>query len=124
MEVLKRKRMYEKQRVMAREQPFNIDQASFGIELAKANVQTVATRKATNVNLKKTLKNDFDIDKVECLANGMANMNYEFNPIDEALRRSFSTQNDTDQANLDAELELLEDDHGEQTNSKVAIWTQ
>jgi charged multivesicular body protein 5 len=45
MEVLKRKRMYEQQRDMVAGQQFNIDQASFGIESAKASVQTIAAMK-------------------------------------------------------------------------------
>ena len=45
MEVLKRKKMYEQQRDMVAGQQFNIDQASFGIESAQANVQTIAAMK-------------------------------------------------------------------------------
>ena len=48
MEVLKRKRMYETQRDQLAGQQFNIDQAAFGIESAKASVTTVAAMKAAN----------------------------------------------------------------------------
>jgi len=110
MEVLKRKRMYEGQRDMVAGQQFNIDQAAFGIESAKANVQTVAAMKAANKELKKTIKNDLDIDAVEDIADDMAELMEDFNEINEALGRNFATPEDLDEADLDAELELLEDE--------------
>mmetsp|Transcript_16046 Transcript_16046/g.36998 ORF Transcript_16046/g.36998 Transcript_16046/m.36998 type:complete len:217 (-) Transcript_16046:266-916(-) len=110
MEVLKRKKMYESQRDMVAGQQFNIDQASFGIESAKANIQTVAAMKGANQQLKQTMKHDLNIDDVEDLADDMAEMMDEFNEINEALGRNFATPDDIDEADLDAELELLEDE--------------
>jgi charged multivesicular body protein 5 len=114
MEVLKRKRMYEQQRDTVAGQQFNIDQASFGIESAKANVQTVAAMKAANTELKKTLKQDLDIDAVEDLADDMAELMEDFNEINEALGRNFSTPEDLDEADLEAELDLLEEEMEEE----------
>merc|ERR1719232_1035494 len=65
MEVLKRKRMYETQRDQLAGQQFNIDQAAFGIESAKATVGTIAAMKAANTELKATIKNDLKIDDVD-----------------------------------------------------------
>merc|ERR1712183_461167 len=110
MEVLKRKRMYESQRDQVAGQQFNIDQAAFGIESAKANVDTVAAMKATNKELKKTLKNDLNIDDVEDIADDMAEMMEEFEEINMALGSNFATPDDIDEADLDAELEMLEDE--------------
>lgn len=110
MEVLKRKKMYEGQRDMVAGQQFNIDQAQFGIESAKANVQTVAAMKGANAELKRTMKKDLNIDDVEDLADDMAEMMDEFNEINEALAQNFATPDDIDEADLDAELELLEDE--------------
>jgi charged multivesicular body protein 5 len=110
MEVLKRKKMYEQQRDMVAGQQFNIDQASFGIESAKANVQTVAAMKSANTQLKATLKNDLNIDDVEDLADDMVEMMEDFNEINEALGRNFATPEDLDEADLEAELEMLEDE--------------
>lgn len=110
MEVLKRKRMYEQQRDMVAGQQFNIDQASFGIESAKANVQTVAAMKSATTQLKATLKNDLDIDAVEDLADDMAEMMEDFNEINEALGRNFATPDDLSETDLEAELEMLEDE--------------
>ncbi|KAL3918631.1 MAG: hypothetical protein SGARI_007414 [Bacillariaceae sp.] len=110
MEVLKRKRMYEGQRDMIAGQQFNIDQATFGIESAKANVQTVAAMKSAGAQLKSTLKNDLDIDAVEDLADDMAEMMEDFNDINEALGRNFATPDDLSETDLEAELEMLEDE--------------
>lgn len=114
LEVLKRKRLYEQQRDAVAGQQFNIDQAAFGLESAKASITTVAAMKSANKELKKTLKKDLDIDEVEDLADDMAELMEDFNEINEALGRNFATPEDIDEADLDAELELLEDELGEE----------
>jgi len=114
MEVLKRKRMYEQQRDTVAGQQFNIDQASFGIESAKANIETVAAMKAANTELKRTMKKDLNIDEVEDIAEDMAELMDDFNEINDALGRSFATPDYIDEADLDAELELLEDEFEEE----------
>lgn len=119
MEILKRKRMYEGQRDMIAGQAFNIDQTSFGIESAKANVQTVAAMKAANQELKKTLKKDLNVDDVEDLADDMADLMEDFNEINEALGRNFATPDDLDETDLDAELEMLEDELEEDALGEV-----
>lgn len=110
MEVLKRKKMYEQQRDMVAGQQFNVDQAAFGIESAKASVQTIAAMKSANAQLKHTMKNDLDIGAVEDLTDDMAELFEDFNEINEALGRNFATPDDLDEADLDAELEMLEDE--------------
>mmetsp|Transcript_20428 Transcript_20428/g.20813 ORF Transcript_20428/g.20813 Transcript_20428/m.20813 type:complete len:220 (-) Transcript_20428:97-756(-) len=120
MEILKRKKMYESQRDMVAGQQFNIDQTSFGIESAQANVQTIAAMKGAHNELKKTMKNDLNIDDVEDLADDMADMMEDFNEINEALGRNFSTPDDIDEADLDAELELLEDELFEEDIGETA----
>jgi len=89
MEVLKRKRMYENQRDQLAGQQFNIDQAAFGIESAKASVSTVAAMKAANTELKKTIQQDLKIDDVDELADDMAELMDEFQEINEALAQNF-----------------------------------
>jgi len=74
MEVLKRKRMYEKQRDMASAQQFNIDQTAFSLESSKATISTVAAMKAANKDLKNTLRKDLDIDGIDDLADDMAEL--------------------------------------------------
>lgn len=110
MEVLKRKKMYETQRDQLAGQQFNIDQAAFGIESAKATVSTVAAMKAANAELKRTMKHELKIEDVDELAEDMAEMMDEFNEINEALATNFSTPNDIDEADLEAELDMLADE--------------
>jgi charged multivesicular body protein 5 len=81
MEVLKRKRMYEQQRDAASGQQFNIEQTSFGLESAKASIETVAAMKQANKELKRTLKKDLDIDEVDDLADDMAELMEDFNEV-------------------------------------------
>mmetsp|Transcript_3744 Transcript_3744/g.9808 ORF Transcript_3744/g.9808 Transcript_3744/m.9808 type:complete len:222 (+) Transcript_3744:161-826(+) len=120
MEVLKRKKMYESQRDMVAGQQFNVDQAAFGIESAKANVQTIAAMKGANKELKRTMKKDLNIDDVEDLADDMAEMMEDFNEINEMLGSNFATPHDLDEADLDAELEMLEDEMWEEQQEAEA----
>lgn len=110
MEILKRKRMYEQQRDQIAGQQFNIDQANFGLESAKASVQTVAAMKAASKELKNTIRKDLDLNEVDDLADDMAELMDDFNYINEALGRNFATPDDLDEADLDAELEMLGDE--------------
>lgn len=115
MEVLKRKKMYENQRDQLAGQQFNIDQAAFGIESAKATVSTVAAMKAASVEMKHTMKHDLNISDVDELADDMAEMMDEFNEINEALASNWSTPADIDEAELQAELDILADELEEET---------
>mmetsp|Transcript_17988 Transcript_17988/g.34304 ORF Transcript_17988/g.34304 Transcript_17988/m.34304 type:complete len:225 (-) Transcript_17988:104-778(-) len=116
MEVLKRKRMYEQQRDSVSAQAFNIDQTNFSLESAKASIETVAAMKSANKQLKHTLRKDLDIDDIDDLADDMAELMDDFNEINEALGRNYATPDDIDEADLDAELEML----GEELEDELA----
>eukprot|EP00560_Eucampia_antarctica_P008657 CAMPEP_0197825178 /NCGR_PEP_ID=MMETSP1437-20131217/2306_1 /TAXON_ID=49252 ORGANISM="Eucampia antarctica, Strain CCMP1452" /NCGR_SAMPLE_ID=MMETSP1437 /ASSEMBLY_ACC=CAM_ASM_001096 /LENGTH=225 /DNA_ID=CAMNT_0043425073 /DNA_START=118 /DNA_END=795 /DNA_ORIENTATION=- len=122
MDVLKRKRMYEQQRDQMMSQQFNIEQASFGIESAKASVQTVAAMSAASQELKRTVRKDLNIDQIEDVNDDMAELMDEFNQINEALASNYATPEDIDEADLEAELEMLDDELEaiEETDSAVA----
>jgi charged multivesicular body protein 5 len=110
LEVLKRKRMYENQRDQLAGQQFNIDQVAFGIDSAKATVSTVQAMKAANVELKSTLRKDLNINDIDELADDMAELMDEFSEINEAMGQNFATPDDIDEADLEAELEMLGDE--------------
>lgn len=110
MDVLKRKRMYENQRDQLAGQQFNIDQVAFGIDSAKATVSTVAAMKAAKVELTSTLRNDMNINDIDDLADDMAELMDEFNEINEMMGQNFATPDDIDEADLEAELEMLGDE--------------
>mmetsp|Transcript_12443 Transcript_12443/g.28799 ORF Transcript_12443/g.28799 Transcript_12443/m.28799 type:complete len:110 (-) Transcript_12443:59-388(-) len=66
-------------------------------------------------NSKKTIRTELNIDEVDDLADEMAELMDDCNEMNEALGRNFSTPEDLDEADLDAELELLEDELEEET---------
>lgn len=119
MEILKKKRMYENQRDNLMGQQFNMDQAAFGIESAKATVESVAAMKAANVELKNAIRNDLDIDDVDDLAVDMEELMLEMNDINDALGRTFATPEDVTEADLEAELDMLEDELEEEDQEEV-----
>ncbi len=110
MDVLKRKRMYEKQRDQVQAQQFNVDQAQFNIESAKATVSTVAAMKQANNELKGMMKKDLNIDDVDDITDDLADLMYDMDEINEALGQNFATPEDIDEADLEAELDMLDDE--------------
>jgi len=111
--------MYENQRDAVAGQQFNVDQAAFGMESAKASIETVAAIKAAGQQMKRTINKDLNINAVEDLADDMADLMEDFNEINEVLGQNFATPVDLDEADLDAELELLEDEFEEEVTEEV-----
>ena len=64
MNILKQKRMYEKQREQLQGQMFNIDQTKFATQNIKDNADMVAAMKSTHAELKDSFK-EINIDEVE-----------------------------------------------------------
>merc|ERR1719232_1684781 len=110
MEVLKRKRMYETQRDQLAGQQFNIDQAKFGIESAQTTVASVAAMKEANTQLKQAIRQDLNIDEIDDVADDMEEMMLEFSEINDTLGRNFSTPEYLDEDELEAELDMLDDE--------------
>jgi len=117
MDVLKRKKMYENQRDQMAGQQFNLDQAAFGIESAKATVDSVAAMKVANTQLKQAIQKDLDIDAVDDIADDMEELMLEMNDINDALGRNFATPEDISADDLEAELEMLEDELEEEEDA-------
>lgn len=110
MDVLKRKRMYEQQRDNLMGQQFNIDQANFNVESAKTSVATVSAMKAANSELKAQVRQNINIDEIEDLQDDMAELMEDFTDINESLGRNFATPDDIDESELEAELDMLDDE--------------
>ncbi len=109
MDVLKRKKMYETQRDQLVGQQFNIDQAGFAIESARDTVTTIGAMKAAGAQLKKQYK-EINIDQIDDITDELADMMEDMNEVNEALGRSYGVPDDIDEADLEAELDLLEDE--------------
>jgi len=116
--------MYEQQRDTILGQQFNMDQAAFGIESAKATMESVAAMKAASTELKRALKHDLKIDDVDDLADDMEELMYEMNEINDAMGRNFSTPDDITEADLEAELDMLGDELEEEVGEDVPSYLQ
>merc|ERR1719232_1533287 len=121
MEVLKRKRMVETQRDQLMNQQFNIEQAKFGIESAQTTVASVAAMKEANTQLKQAIRQDLNIDDIDDVADDMEEMMLEFNEINEALGRNFSTPEYLDEDELEAELNMLDDELEDEYEASDAV---
>jgi len=90
-------------------QQFNIEQAQFGIESAQATVTTLGAMKHATTQLQNQMKemNIYDVDDIQ---DDMADLLEEMNEVNESLARSYAMPEDIDEADLEAELDLLEDE--------------
>ena len=113
MRVLKQKKMYEGQRDQLMQQAFNMEQTSFATENLKNTVTTVNAMKQANKQLKKQYKK-VNIDKIEAMQDEMEDLLDQANEIQEALGRTYGLPEDIDEADLEAELEALNDDYLEE----------
>ncbi|KAJ3130766.1 hypothetical protein HK101_004947 [Irineochytrium annulatum] len=113
MRVLKQKKMYEGQRDQLMQQSFNMEQASMTTENLKNTLVTVDAMKSANKELRTQYKK-INVDKIEKIQDEMEDLLEQANDIQETLGRSYALPDDLDEADLDAELEALEDDFNEE----------
>mmetsp|Transcript_241 Transcript_241/g.886 ORF Transcript_241/g.886 Transcript_241/m.886 type:complete len:198 (-) Transcript_241:482-1075(-) len=106
--ILKQKKMYEKQKEATMNQQFNVDQIMFAQDSLKETVSTVSAMKDANKALKKQFK-QINISKVEDLQDDMSDLLEQAEEVQNALSRSYATD-DIDEADLEAELAMMEDD--------------
>jgi charged multivesicular body protein 5 len=109
MDVLKRKKMYEQQRDQIANQQFNVESAAFGMESIKDTINTVAAMKGANVEFKKQMKH-LNVNDVEDMQDDLADLMEDMNEVNEIMGRSYAMPNDIDEADLEAELDMLGDD--------------
>ena len=74
-----------------------------------------------NTELKKAIKKDLNVDDIDDLADDMADMMEEMNEINEAMGRNFTTPEDVTEADLEAELDMLEDELFVYLSSKYKV---
>lgn len=108
MQILQQKKQYENQRATMQAQSFNLEQANFTVESMQSTAQTVQVMKSTAKDMRKTL-GKMDIGKVEDLRDEMEDLMMESNEINEVLARSYGMPGDLDEADLEAELGMLQD---------------
>merc|ERR1712070_870256 len=90
-------------------QQFNVEQAQFSLESAAVTVATVGAMKEANDKLRTKMK-ELDIDDVDDLQDDFAELMEDMDDINETLGRSYGVPDDISEGDLEAELDLLEDE--------------
>ncbi|CAK9114012.1 Charged multivesicular body protein 5 (Vacuolar protein-sorting-associated protein 60), partial [Durusdinium trenchii] len=107
--VLKKKKMYEKQRDALGNQQFNVDQQNFMLESMRDTQDTVATMKDSAKAMKKQFK-QINLDKIEDLQEDISEMMYDHEEVQEVMGRALGFDaEDIDESELDDELAALDD---------------
>lgn len=109
MQVLKRKKMYEQQRDATAAQGFNIDQAAFAIESTKDTIETAQAMKSATHQLKSEMKR-VDLNELEDVQDDMTDLLEDMEEMQEIMGRSYGIGDEIDDADLEAELDGLEDE--------------
>ncbi|KAI1411200.1 hypothetical protein F5Y13DRAFT_180867 [Hypoxylon sp. FL1857] len=106
LKVLQRRKQYESQRDQLQSQVWNMEQAQTMQDNLAGVMTTVDAMKTTQKELKKQY-GKVDLDKIERMQDEMADLMDVGNEINETLSRGYEVPDDVDEAELDAELELL-----------------
>jgi len=110
--VLKRKKMYEKQRESYMAQSFNLEQTNFTLESLRNTAGQVETMKETAKTLKTQYKS-INIDKVQDLQDDLADLMIDSEEIQEVMSRNYGDMDDIDDDELDDELAALDEEEFE-----------
>ncbi|KAI0533661.1 putative SNF7 family protein [Xylaria digitata] len=106
LKVLQRRKQYEAQRDQLQSQVWNMEQAQTLQDNLAGVMTTVDAMKTTQRELKKQY-GKVDLDKIERMQDEMADLLDVGNEIQETLSRGYEVPDDVDEAELDAELEML-----------------
>jgi charged multivesicular body protein 5 len=96
-------------------QSFNLEQANFTVESLRSTAETVTVMKTAAKEMKQNMK-AMNIDKVEDLRDELAELMEDSNEINEVLSRSYGTPEYLDEADLEAELGMLQEFQGIEEN--------
>ncbi|EAS36162.1 SNF7 family protein [Coccidioides immitis RS] len=109
LKVLQRRKQYEAQRDQLTQQSWNMEQAGMMQDNLRNVMTTVDAMKTTT----KTLRQQYgkiDVDKIERLQDEMQDLMDIGNEIQDSISRSYDIPEDVDEAELDAELEMLNEE--------------
>lgn len=109
LKVLQRRKMYEDQREKLQQQTWNMEQAGMMQDNLKNVMTTVDAMKRTNSELKQQY-GKINIERIEQMQDEMADLMDIGKDIQDSISRSYDIPEDVDEAELDAELEALEDE--------------
>ncbi|KAI1110182.1 putative SNF7 family protein [Nemania sp. NC0429] len=106
LKVLQRRRQYEAQRDQLQSQVWNMEQAQTLQDNLAGVMTTVDAMKTTQRELRRQY-GKVDLDRIERMQDEMADLLDVGNEIQETLSRGYEVPDDVDEAELDAELEML-----------------
>ncbi|WFD41281.1 Vacuolar protein-sorting-associated protein 60 [Malassezia japonica] len=112
LRVLKQKRMYEAQIEQLTQQSFNMEQSMMTTENLRNTMATVDAMQVANKEMRRTYGN-LNIDKIEQIQDDMEDLLEQSSAIQETMSRSYGVPDDIDETELEAELEALEEDPGQ-----------
>jgi len=108
LQILKQKKMYERQRDQMMQQSFNMEQQSFAMTSLQDTVTTVDAMKEGAKAMKKQFKK-IDVEQIETLHDELEGLMEDSQEIQEVLGRSYGME-EIDEADLEAELDILGDE--------------
>jgi len=112
LQTLKQKRMYETQLAGLQQQTFNMESASMTTENLRNTMATVDAMQTANKELRRQY-GKVDIDKIESVHYDMEDLLEQANEIQEMMGRSYGVPDEIDEADLEAELDALNSQLGE-----------
>ncbi len=110
LKTLQQRKQYEAQRDQLQSQSWNMEQAGMMQDNLKNTMTTVDAMKTTTKELRKQY-GKVNIDKIDRMQDEMADLMEMGNDIQESISRSYDVPEDVDEAELDAELEALGEEH-------------
>jgi len=107
--VLKQKKLYEGQIASLTQQSFNMESAALATENLRNTMATVDAMKVANKEIRKQY-GKIDVDQIENMHYDMEELLEQANEIQETLGRSYAVPDEIDEADLEAELEALQNE--------------
>ncbi|KAE8224899.1 hypothetical protein CF319_g2273 [Tilletia indica] len=114
--VLKQKRLYESQLTQLQQQAFNMEQATLTTDNLRNTMATVDAMQIANKEMRRTY-GKIDLGKIERVQDEMEDLIEQANEVQETLGRTYGVPEEIDEADLQAELDALEDDFAEEESA-------
>merc|ERR1719313_420137 len=109
MQVMKRKKMYEQQRMQLMGTQFNVDSLAFAQEQVEVTAMSVEAMKAGHEQLKGAYAK-MNIGDIEKLMDDMADLNDDAQDIQDAIGTAFAVPDGFNEADCEAEFAALEEE--------------
>ncbi|KAL9936362.1 hypothetical protein V8E36_004430 [Tilletia maclaganii] len=114
--VLRQKRLYESQLTQLQQQAFNMEQATLTTDNLRNTMATVDAMQTANKEMRRTY-GKIDLDKIERVQDEMEDLIDQANEVQETLGRTYGVPEEIDEADLQAELDALQDDFAEEESA-------